>query len=249
MTVGSVVKAIAILKHLAGSDPQGVNAIARAVELSPSSSFNILKTLVAEEFVDFDAATKLYSLSSVPGRLFASTPDIAMQMGWLRKQLEQLASRYSASCGFWEVRSNRVILSEVVDSPLSTRIHLSIGQRLPAYIGAMGRCIAAHRALSRKDVSAAVAELRWQTPPTPDSYWRDMDAVLKRGWAIDDGNYIRGVATIAATIVDEHEVPTYCLTSTIFSGQHGSDAIAEIGDNLSAVAQETSARLRASQDR
>lgn len=246
MTVGSVVKAIAILKHLAGSEPQGVNAIARAVELSPSSSFNILKTLVAEEFVDFDSSTKLYELSSVPSRLFASTPNIALQMGWLRERLEQLAARHAASCGFWEVQRNRVILSEVIDSPLSTRIHISVGQRLPAYIGAMGRCIAAYRDLPRDEVPTTLADLRWQTPPTPESYWRDMEAVRKRGWAIDDGHYLHGVATIAAAILDEHDRPTHCLTSTIFSGQHGSDVISEIGDSLAALAQETSARLRGS---
>jgi DNA-binding IclR family transcriptional regulator len=45
--VGSVVKALAILRHLAeGPDRCGVNAIAMAVSLNPSSCFNIVKTLV-----------------------------------------------------------------------------------------------------------------------------------------------------------------------------------------------------------
>ena len=51
MTVGSVVQALAILRHLSeASKPLGVTAVARALGISPSSCFNLLKTLVAEDF-------------------------------------------------------------------------------------------------------------------------------------------------------------------------------------------------------
>ena len=61
--VGSVTSTIAILRLLATVDqPIGVNAIARRLELTPSSCFNILKTLVEEDFVNCDPETKAYSL-------------------------------------------------------------------------------------------------------------------------------------------------------------------------------------------
>ena len=62
--VGSIVKTIAILRHLADEpDRRGVNAIARAVSLSPSSCFNILKTLAREGFVEFGASGKRRAVS------------------------------------------------------------------------------------------------------------------------------------------------------------------------------------------
>src|SRR3546814_2052282 len=61
--VGAVVNAAAILRHLGASEePQGVTAIAQALSLSASSCFNILRTLAAEDLVEFDSRRKLYSL-------------------------------------------------------------------------------------------------------------------------------------------------------------------------------------------
>ena len=63
--VNSVAHALAILRRLATSDhPEGVNAIARKVGISPSSCFNILKTLAAEDFARFDVVDKTYTLGA-----------------------------------------------------------------------------------------------------------------------------------------------------------------------------------------
>jgi len=243
VAAGSVTKAVSILKHLAGAPPQGVNAIARAVDLNPSSCFNIVKALAAEEFLEFDPGTKLYRIGALPARLFGAGPDLPLWRSWLHEQLEHLASHYSLSCGLWDVRWNRVVLTDVLDSPLSTRIHLSVGQRLPAYIGAMGRCIAAGRGVDREAVDAIIAELRWQAPPAAAEYWRDIEAVRDRGWALDDGHYLRGVATVAAAIADRDGNPLHCLTSIFFSGQFEDETVAEIGAALAALARDAEQRL------
>src|SRR3546814_13394115 len=67
--VAAVVNAITILRYLAGHEGQGVNAIARATNLSPSTCFGILKTLVREEFAEFDPGSKHYRLGTAPSRL------------------------------------------------------------------------------------------------------------------------------------------------------------------------------------
>ena len=242
MTVGSVVKAIAILRHLAGSDPQGVNAIARAIALSPSSCFNILKTLAAEEFVIFDPHSKHYRLGSAPSKLFTGGADFANWKTWLIERLGQIAAHHAVSCGLWEIRGRHLVLIDAIDSPTSTRIHLSTGQRLPIYLGAMGRCIVAHEHPDRERIGAILAELRWQAPPTIDGYLKDLAAARKNGWAVDDGNYLRGVTTLAAAIADEHGKIGYCVTSILFSGQHDRTTLREIGGALALLATESRQR-------
>lgn len=243
MAVGSVVNAIAILRHLATSEPQGVNAIARSIDLSPSSCFNILKTLVSEEFVDFDKQTKVYGLGPAPFRLFAGGADFASWKTWLIERLEQLANHYGISCGLWEVHGQRLVLTDVIESPLSTRIHLSIGQRLPIYLGAMGRCIAAQHQLGRDEIGPILAELRWQTPPSVDSYLKDVAAARESGWSLDDGNYLRGVTTIASIITDERGKVSHCMTSSLFSGQHERTALNEIGEAMAGLSTESRRKL------
>ncbi|AEG51415.1 transcriptional regulator, IclR family [Sphingobium chlorophenolicum L-1] len=243
MAVGSVVNAIAILRHLAMADPQGVNGIARAVGISPSSCFNILKTLVAEEFVEFDSRTKLYGIGMAPYRLFAPDEDIAAWQGGVVEQLEILAREFSVSGGLWQVRAGRIVLIEAVENALSTRIHLSVGQRLPIHIGAMGRCIAAHEGLSRTEVSQAIEELRWQDPPTVDRFLADMKLAKINGWAADEGNFLRGVTTVASIIPDRRGDIRFCVTATLFSGQYDADTLETIGSRLSALAADAHGKL------
>ena len=243
MAVGSVVNAIAILRHLAVSEPQGVNAIARSVALSPSSCFNILKTLVQEDFVDFDAASKNYRIGTAPARLFAGAPNLLEWTSWVQTELEKVARDFSLSTGLWQVRANRVVLSEVAECPDATRIHLSLGQRLPSHIGAMGRCIAARERMTREQVAEAIAALTWQNPPAVEDFWRDMQLADERGWAMDEGNYLRGVTTLAAPIADGQGQVRYCVTSTLFSGQYDAVVLEQIGARTARLAAEAEWKL------
>lgn len=245
MAVGSVVNAVAILRYLATSERQGVNAIARAVAISPSSCFNILRTLADEGFVDFDLATKHYSLSSEPARLFRLQTDLSAWATWVEDGLAKLAAEFAVTSGLWQLTGRRVLLVQVAESERTTRIHLAPGQRLPAYIGALGRCVAAAQGLCLDAVTERITALRWQQPPEPADYWAGMQDALRRGWTIDEGNYLKGVTTIAAAIKGANGVLSHCLTSTMFSGQHEPQLISTIGDRTALLAKQASERLAA----
>lgn len=244
--VGSVSNAIAILRSLASSEPRGVNAIARALDLSPSSCFNILKTLVAEGVVDFDRTTKVYSMGNGLQDLLHHRPTVAEWTSWLRRELQLVADQSHTSCGLWRVNGNRAILVEVAECSQETRIHISPGQRLPKYIGAMGRCIISKEELERDRIDDVLAQLRWQVEPNLKQYMADVATARTSGWAVDDGNYLRGVVTVAAVIVDDARRVSHCLTSTGFSGQFVSDDIVGIGSRMADLASTAGTRLQGS---
>src|SRR5579871_6780303 len=61
----AISRAAAVLRLLGKSDtPLGVQTIARQLGLVPSTCLHVLRALVAEEFVSFDADTKRYSLEA-----------------------------------------------------------------------------------------------------------------------------------------------------------------------------------------
>ena len=61
----AISRAAAVLRLLGKSDtPMGLQAIARALGLVPSTCLYVLRALVAEEFVAFDPDTKRYSLEA-----------------------------------------------------------------------------------------------------------------------------------------------------------------------------------------
>lgn len=244
MPVSSVVHALKILRHLSeAKEAEGVSAIGRQLGISPSSCFNLLQTLVAEEFASFDPARKTYSIGPELARLArrreAGDPVVAAAL----PHIEQLAARYSVASGLWRLaESRRLVLVAVAESDVATRLHMTPGQRLPRLIGAIGRCVAAYAGLSEKQLAAEFARLRWERPPTLGRYKREIAAVPKRGWAIDEGDFMRGLTTIAAPIKDSRGAVRYCIANTLFTGQFDADEIAQLGrvttDMALAIAQQ-----------
>jgi DNA-binding IclR family transcriptional regulator len=245
MTVRSVVQALRIVRHMIdAAQPLGVTAIARQLGLSPSSCFNLLRTLVAEEFLRFDATAKTYSLGPALMRMAQRAQSVDSALALARPQLEAFAARYGVASGLWRLSaSQRLVLVAVADSDNATRIHMTVGQRLPMLIGAIGRCVAAHADLPDDVLASGFTALRWQNAPTFARYKREVAQARKSGWSVDDGDYMRGVTTIAAPVLDADGAVAFCLANTLFRGQHGERVVTQMCKETAAVARALSDRL------
>lgn len=242
--VGSVQNAAAILRHLeAIGIGVGVNPIARALDLSPSSCFNLLKTLADEQLVDFDRATKLYSLGPGAITLGRRALDPRGSFELIRQRLEALADRYQVTAGLWRPRrGDQFTLIGYAECAATFRIHLTVGQRLPSAAGAGGRCIMAFSKLSDQAVLRRIDEVKWGDAPDPGAYLADLELVRKRGWAIDDGRFIRGMSTLAAPALRNDSVE-FILSATMFTGQIEPARVQTLADELVANGKWLSARL------
>lgn len=236
--VGSVRNAAAILRHLqeigAGI---GVNAIARALRISPSSCFNLLKTLVDETLVDFDSATKQYSLGAgaiVLGRR-ALDPYGAFEL--VRQRLEAMADKHQVTVGLWRPRrGDQLVLVGYADSAAAFRIHLTVGQRLPIASGAAGRCVMAFSDFDSAAIRRSLEKVKWAEVPNPKKYIADLEMIRQRGYAIDEGQFIKGVTTLAAPGITPAEAIEYIVTATMFTGQYPHDRMLLISEDLRATA-------------
>jgi DNA-binding IclR family transcriptional regulator len=83
-------------------------------------------------------------------------------------------------------------------SPL--QLQVEIGSRFPALISATGRCIAAFGNYSLTEIKARFRSLQWESPPTLTHWLAEVQATRESGFAVDDGQYIRGVSIVAAPI-------------------------------------------------
>ncbi len=243
--VGSVSAAIAILRHFAVNPAgAGVNAVARATGMSPSSCFNVCKTLTRERFLDFDPDSKLYTLG--PGAIVvarrALDPGGAFVL--VRAKLEKLAEDFQLTAALWRASRNaRAILLGFAESEAATRIHMSVGQRLPLLAGAAGRCVAAHSQMGRAELTARLAEIQWANPPSIDDYLAEVELARRRGWALDENGFMRGVTTISAPVLDDHRQVAFSVSSTMFTGQYDAARLEEIGAATLGVAQRLGARV------
>ena len=93
--------AIRILRHLAAVPrPLGVAAIARATGISPSTCFNILRTLARARLCAFRAADKTYTLGMAVAELSVGLVGLS-HAELLRPELERLALNYDMLIVLW----------------------------------------------------------------------------------------------------------------------------------------------------
>jgi DNA-binding IclR family transcriptional regulator len=237
--VRSVRFALAALRLAASADrPLGVTEIAREIDMSASSCYNVLKTLTAERFLVFDAKTKKYTLGSGALELSSKTHGAQRVFTNYRPRLLELATSLNVVVAFWEIRDERLVLTGVVDSDAAIRIQMVPGQRLPIGAGAMGRVIAAELQLRGAALEAHQQLARWHKVPNWNAYRRAVTQAAKRGWAVDEGQFLGGIATVASAICAGPADPRYCIAASGFVGLVRDPEITKIGDATHQIANE-----------
>lgn len=200
--VPALSRGIAILRLLGRSEDRlGVHAIARELGLVPSTCLHILRVLTEEQLLAFDPVSKKYQVAAGLAVLARSALRSHTFAAVVQPELEQLAARYGATAIGVEASGLEhmvVVALARADSPL--RVHVDIGSRFPALISATGRCIAAFGNHSWTDIRTRFACLRWDEPPAFADWRSEVAAAKRAGYAVDDGQYIRGVSIIAAPV-------------------------------------------------
>lgn len=236
-SVPAIENAVKILRYLAQSGrPDGVAGTARATGLSVSSAFNILRTLAHEELVSFDPATKTYSIGM--GMIGLVNPLLgASPFDVIRPAVTELADELKVMIALWQVTENeRIILQHSAVSDLTVHISMRQGARLPAHIGAFGRCYAAATGIGKEEARARFAELRWQVAPDFEEYWADVEACRTTGYAFDYGNLYKGMSIAATLCCDREGHPRMGLSSINISGQISRKELGSIARSLKALA-------------
>jgi DNA-binding IclR family transcriptional regulator len=243
--VNSVANALAVLRYLAANErPEGVSTIARVTEISPSSCFNILKTLVMEDFAQFDVERKTYTLGPAAIDLAIAALDPEAGFVRVRPVLEQLARAHRVTVGLWRRTSaERLTLIGAVESGEIVGIRLRTGQRLPMMIGAMGRCIAAHSAMPEAEIATRLSALTWNDRPKLDRYLSEVRQAGKNGFAIDDANFLQGITSVAAPVLSKEGAVTHCIAATTFHGRFDTRELRALGAAVKATAEVASGLL------
>jgi len=237
--VGAVVSAVRILRLLAKA--QGAmrgSRIAKDLGLNTSTCFNILQTLAAERLVRYDPETKRYRLGYGLLDLASSNAIMGGDLQGIRVAMQEVSDAHDVTMSLWRrVSDTRMLLIMVTSSARQTRVHMTMGQRLPLLVGSTGRAMAGTLKLSREEIRHYFDEVRWIRPLSFETYCEEVLAGLARGWTLDSGDFVNGLHSISAAVTDERGMPLLVLTATMFSGQYSDERGERIGRALVDLAQ------------
>jgi DNA-binding IclR family transcriptional regulator len=198
----AVARAATVLRLLARErSGLGVTEIARRVGLVPSTCFHVLRALVDEGFVNFDAEKKVYRtgvglLTLVRDALASSEYPKVVQPA-----LDAIAESHRVTTVATELDSrNRMVVVALARAANFISLHVNVGSRFPSLISATGRCVAASSGLSKSELKESFDELKWEKRPRFEDWYSDVLRAQDEGYAIDRGNYIKAITVIATVL-------------------------------------------------
>jgi len=241
----AIARAAAILRLLGKNDaPLGVQAIARELGLVPSTCLYVLRALVEEELIAFDANTKRYALD-------AGVLTLARQ--WLGRSqfadlaqplLDRLCQSFEVTMlGVQVVGLDHMVVVGLAQSGHSFQLSTQIGSRFPALISATGRCIAAFGDYPPAELERRFRKLRWDDPPEFETWLAEVAETRERGFALDEGNYIAGVTVVAAPVWKAPGHPTHALVATGLGKAMQRKGLRDLCDTLVTSARTLSRQL------
>lgn len=241
----AISRAAAVLRLLGRSDvPLGVHAIARELGLVPSTCLYVLRALVAEELVSFDADTKRYALEAGV---------LTLARHWLRRNrfndlaqpaLDRISQAFGVTMlGVHIVGLEHIVVVATSQSGPNFQLSTQIGSRFPALISATGRCIAAFGGHGEAELEARFHSLRWDEAPTYQSWKTQVEQTKVHGFAVDEGNYISGVTVVAAPVWKTRAKLSHALVAIGIGSALKRSGLPELQEALLAAAKMLSGQL------
>lgn len=240
--VGATDRTIRILRHLADApEPARASHIAAAVGVNLSTAYNILRTLVLHDFVQFDAASRTYA----PGLgLIETGRAAAASRGYLgdaQPVLQALANRYGFTVTLFKPeRSDRKVLIMVAYGRNAMRIQMMLGQRMPLLAGSSGKIFAAFSGLGQAEISKQFHAIRWDHPPLFAEFLREVEEAKERRWAVDRGNLAEGAVLVSVPVLDRAGQIQAALTANMFAGQFRTEDAEKLVQDLNEGASQIS---------
>jgi IclR family acetate operon transcriptional repressor len=222
--VQSLDRALAILDALLlAADGLSLSDLACTTGLPKSTTHRLLATLEARHFAIRDTARGTYVL----GRKILPNARLALTVHDLLIDLA-LASGETANVGV--LVGNEIVFVDRADSPNALRWQLGIGARVPSHCSGLGKAILAFtgdievRAL----LGDVLGRYTKQTITDMVELRKELAKVRRRGFALDNEEFMDGVRCVAVPILDESGTPVasvslagpaFRLTATVASDQ------------------------------
>ena len=186
-------------------EPMTATDLGRQVGLAKQTAQRLCTTLEAEGFLTRHGNSKRYlparrTRDMSAGHLFASRAHIAR-----RQVLEDVARQVSETVNFVVAEDTGMSYLDRVETDWPFRVQFPIGSNVPFHCTASGKTFMASLPpkVRRSFVEGIdLSRQTTQTHTTPASLLEDLAVVAKRGFALDQEEFIDGMVAIAVPVRD-----------------------------------------------
>lgn len=203
--IQSVAHALDVLEQFYGElDELGVTELSKRLKLHKNNVFRLLATLESRGYIEQNKATENYRLGI---RCLQLGQTYVQQMGLLRQArpiLEDVARRSRENTFVAVMRRNAAVPLQVVESTQPVRIVSNVGEALPLHSTAVGKVFLAFESEEgvRNAVGGHLEKHSDRTITEVGSLLEHLKIVADRGWAVEDGEHVADVRSVAVPVRD-----------------------------------------------
>lgn len=195
--VQSLDRALSLLDLVSFSDRElSLGEIAARSGLAKSTAHRLLRTLELRGFVARNPTNGGYRPGLKNFRGFHGGPLV-------HRALSDLAERSGETANLGALVGFMVLYVDRADSPQALRWQLGVGERVPAHCSGLGKAILANvsaDALERL-LPARLESLTQNTITDRRAFLEDLRVTRRRGYALDDEEFMEGVRCVAMPIM------------------------------------------------
>lgn len=241
-TVQSLVRALGLLNALARHD-QGLSLsdAAKATGLAVSTAHRLLSTLQHENFVRVDPERSVWMIgvqTFIVGSAFLRARELT---GVARPFMRQLMERIGETVNLAVEEGGEAIYVEQIECRKTMRAIARPGGRAAMHCSGVGKALLAamkeedvQRIMVLRGLDAATAK----TITTAEGLAAELQAIRKRGFAIDEEENAIGLRCLAAPIFDEHGKPVAAISLSGPTARIGDDLLQTLGEAVREAANQ-----------
>lgn len=217
-----------------------MKAIAKELELVPSTALHILRVLVAEELVKVDASSKRYGLGSgmlslarsvIASNDFASLSQLGPRPG---------GQKWVSPAWVWSwTDTHHMVVVALSRSQTPFRLHVDVGSRFPILLSATGRLVAAFGGDSWTKLEQKV-QGDTLGKPVSIARWKKEAENARRTGQRDRDTYINGATLLAVPLHGTDGKVTHTLVAAGLSNHLTATRVRQLAADLHAEANKLS---------
>ncbi len=197
-------KTMRVLEAFRGEREVALGELAARTRQVKSSVFRILFTLERLGYVE-KANGGRYSVNSRLSRLAGVPPPAFDLVSLAAPFMAELVQRFQETVNLGILDAGEVLYIHVIECSHAFRLAAHAGMRGPVHSAALGKCLLCRMPRAEVESILRTHPLEVLTPHTfhePTAFYRELDKVRKRGYAIDNEEDSRGARCIGAPILD-----------------------------------------------
>jgi DNA-binding IclR family transcriptional regulator len=245
LKVQSLSRAFGLLEYLATVRSAGVQDLAREFSLPPSTVHRLLGALQGAGVVAKDPVTNQYQTSI---RLFEWGQSAVNRLGireLAKPYLQAFAGEHGETAAIAVLDRSDVVYIDWIPSPHLNQIRLAIGTRVPAIRSSLGKCLIAW--LPEAARTELLREMPMYSQPGSEEALsaaiRELEAVHKRGYAIDDQERTPGARTLGAPLRNASGAVVAAVGIGAPVSRMSDERMAQLGPRLLEIASNISSHL------